>query len=245
MNRNFIFVLLVSFVSIIAPAQNLKVGPPAFFPSVWLAGRQLVKTIADGITNTQQIEEEAKKREISLSLLQQEKSPEVLWREHQAQERALRKQILEAGEESQRDLFTQLHEFVTELPELEPEHEDSSWLAFDSKPGVLEQPVASGSYAVPGMWMAPPKSSGEASSGSGGPAPQPEPLPANLRLDLPDPTIPWAMSERVFKSLAVLPNATYKKTKILPTDKEWRFVWRSFYHDKPTKLSLCPVFFFI
>lgn len=62
------------------------------------------------------------------------------------------------------------------------------------------------------------------------------PIPLDLRKDLPDPMIPWNISPRIFGALKALPSGAgnpAKRTLILPTDPEWRFVWRYFYHDKP------------
>jgi hypothetical protein len=34
----------------------------------------------------------------------------------------------------------------------------------------------------------------------------------------------------------------YKKVQVLPTDAEWRFIWRYFHHDKPTKYGLKGIY---
>ena len=68
--------------------------------------------------------------------------------------------------------------------------------------------------------------------------PQANPLPPGLRQDLPDPWMPWKISDRVFHSLVAPANSPYKKTQVLPTDPEWRFVWRYFYQDKPISYGI-------
>jgi len=65
---------------------------------------------------------------------------------------------------------------------------------------------------------------------------QPCVVPGNLRVELPDPHTPWQISKRVFSSLREpAPSAGYKKAQVLPEDKEWRFIWRYFHADKPTR----------
>ena len=72
--------------------------------------------------------------------------------------------------------------------------------------------------------------------------PQANPLPAGLRQDLPDPWMPWKISDRVFHSLAApAADAPYRQAQVLPTDPEWRFVWRYFYQDKPTRYGIKQV----
>ena len=72
---------------------------------------------------------------------------------------------------------------------------------------------------------------------------QPIPIPVDLRRELPDPLIPWGISEGVFKQMQAQEGSTaYRKVQVLPTDPEWRFVWRYFHHDKPTKYALKNIF---
>ncbi|MBH1988418.1 MAG: DUF1566 domain-containing protein [Myxococcaceae bacterium] len=103
----------------------------------------------------------------------------------------------------------------------------------DTTPGELSLPASKAKDSVPGLRLVP---------GTGGPPPQPNPLPADVRNDLPDPGIPWGISGRVFRNKTLVPNGTYFKAEILPTDPEWRFIWRCFYHDKPTKWGLSRVY---
>ncbi len=69
------------------------------------------------------------------------------------------------------------------------------------------------------------------------------PLAPNLRLELPDPLIPWAISSSTFgKMTAPTKETPYKMCQLFPTDPEWSFVWHHFHHQKPTKYSLGQVF---
>ena len=64
--------------------------------------------------------------------------------------------------------------------------------------------------------------------------PQANPIPLGLRQDLPDPWMPWKMSDRVFQALAPpQADSPYKKTQLLPTDAEWRFVGDIFKINRP------------
>ena len=63
----------------------------------------------------------------------------------------------------------------------------------------------------------------------------------NLRRDLPDPLIPWAISPETFGKMAATKDTPYKLTQLFPTDPEWTFVWHHFHHQKPTKYSLGKV----
>ena len=62
-----------------------------------------------------------------------------------------------------------------------------------------------------------------------------------LRLDLPDPHIPWAISEATFAKMKATKEVPYKVAQLFPTDPEWAFVWHHFHHQKPTKYSLGKV----
>jgi hypothetical protein len=65
------------------------------------------------------------------------------------------------------------------------------------------------------------------------------PIPLDLRRELPEPLIPWKISERLFQRMqAQGTSIAYKKVQVLPTDPEWRFIWRYFYWDKPTKYGI-------
>lgn len=68
------------------------------------------------------------------------------------------------------------------------------------------------------------------------------PLDPKLRLELPDPLIPWALSPETFAKMACpTKETTYKVAQLFPTDPEWNFVWHHFHHQKPTKYSLGKV----
>jgi hypothetical protein len=69
---------------------------------------------------------------------------------------------------------------------------------------------------------------------------QPISIPLDLRQELPDPLTPWHISDRIFDEMqqTAAPSQLYRKAQALPTDAEWRFIWRYFHHDKPTKYGL-------
>ena len=65
------------------------------------------------------------------------------------------------------------------------------------------------------------------------------PIPLDLRKELPDAWIPWGISKRLFAEMQTQGTHTsYKKVQALPTDPEWRFIWRYFHHDKPTRYGI-------
>jgi hypothetical protein len=72
----------------------------------------------------------------------------------------------------------------------------------------------------------------------------PKPIPLDLRRDLPDPHVPWGISKQIFSQMQAQtgPAHKFKKVEVLPTDPEWRFVWRYFHHDKPTHYDLGRVY---
>ena len=68
------------------------------------------------------------------------------------------------------------------------------------------------------------------------------PLNPNLRSDLPDTLIPWAISPETFAKMpAPTKDIPYRAAQLFPTDPEWAFVWHHFHHQKPTKYSLGKV----
>jgi len=71
---------------------------------------------------------------------------------------------------------------------------------------------------------------------------QDTPIPVDLRKELPDPWNPWTISARIFGAMQCTTSDAYKKVEVLPTDAEWRFIWRYFHHDKPTKYGLKRVY---
>ena len=67
----------------------------------------------------------------------------------------------------------------------------------------------------------------------------PRPIPLDLRKELPDAWIPWGISKRLFAEMQTQGTSiSYKKVQALPTDPEWRFIWRYFHHDKPTRYGI-------
>ena len=69
-------------------------------------------------------------------------------------------------------------------------------------------------------------------------------IPINLNEEIPDPLTPWSISEELFARLKNPPFAateqfnSYRKVIVLPTDPEWRFVWRYFSHDLPNRYMI-------
>jgi len=72
--------------------------------------------------------------------------------------------------------------------------------------------------------------------------PQQNPIPLDLRKELPDYWIPWGISDRIFGEMKSQGSCPYKKVQVLPTDPEWRFVWKYFYHDKPNRYGIKRIF---
>ncbi|HPE85493.1 MAG TPA: hypothetical protein PLO43_04880, partial [Chlamydiales bacterium] len=70
------------------------------------------------------------------------------------------------------------------------------------------------------------------------------PIPLDIRKELPNQLTPWAISKRIFDEMKTLPDTElkYKKCQILPTDPEWRFVWRMFFHSKPNRYSINRIY---
>ena len=71
---------------------------------------------------------------------------------------------------------------------------------------------------------------------------QQNPIPLDLRKELPDYWIPWGISDRIFGEMKSQGSCPYKKVQVLPTDPEWRFVWKYFYHDKPNRYGIKRIF---
>ena len=67
------------------------------------------------------------------------------------------------------------------------------------------------------------------------------PIPLDLRKELPDYWTPWVINKRIFEEMK-LQKGPYKKVQVLPTDPEWRFVWRYFYHDKPKRWGIKQIY---
>ena len=70
-----------------------------------------------------------------------------------------------------------------------------------------------------------------------------KPIPVDLRKELHDYYIPWRISDRIFNEMKQQGvQGSYKKVQVLPTDPEWRFVWRYFHHDKPNKYGIKRIY---
>jgi len=70
---------------------------------------------------------------------------------------------------------------------------------------------------------------------------QAHPIPVDIRKDLPEHWTPWKISPGIFSQMSTQ-QGRYKKVEVLPTDPEWRFVWRYFYHDKPQRWGISRVY---
>ena len=69
------------------------------------------------------------------------------------------------------------------------------------------------------------------------------PIPLNIRKELYDYNIPLRVSDRIFNEMKNQDmQGGYKKVQVLPTDPEWRFVWRYFHHDKPNKYGIKRIY---
>ena len=69
------------------------------------------------------------------------------------------------------------------------------------------------------------------------------PIPVDLHTELADPLMPWHASKRFSDTQSIASHHSYKKVQVLPTDPEWRFVWRYFHRDKPIKYDLTKVYY--
>ena len=70
-----------------------------------------------------------------------------------------------------------------------------------------------------------------------------QPIPVDFRKELYDYYIPWKISYRISaetENQGV--HGGYNKVQVLPTDPEWRFVWRYFHHDKPNKYGIKRIY---
>ena len=66
-------------------------------------------------------------------------------------------------------------------------------------------------------------------------------IPIDFRENLND--IPLDISDRIFNEMKSQDaKCSYKKVQVLPTDPEWRFVWRYFHHDKPHRYGIKRIY---
>ncbi|MEI6806466.1 MAG: protein kinase [Myxococcaceae bacterium] len=176
MNRNSIFVALVFFISISAPAQNLKMGPPTFFPEAWGAGREMLKKISQGVFNRQKIQEEAQKRDFSIAgLFGHKKSHSETMVERRQRIKSVRQELIEAsrdlrsvGAKSSQELESELFSLLAmgSLPEEERNNPLSIEIQEAERPLLLQKSAQSESWQVPGMLVAPGGSGSGPGSGS-------------------------------------------------------------------------------
>ena len=69
-----------------------------------------------------------------------------------------------------------------------------------------------------------------------------QPIPLDIRKELSDPHIPWGINKRIFNEMKSQETSGYKKVQVLPTDPEWRFVWRYFHQDKPNRYNIKKIY---
>ena len=68
-------------------------------------------------------------------------------------------------------------------------------------------------------------------------------IPLDMRKKLSDPNIPLGINKRIFNEMKSQDaKRGYKKVQVLPTDPEWRFVWRYFHQDKPNRYGIKKVY---
>ena len=69
-------------------------------------------------------------------------------------------------------------------------------------------------------------------------------IPLDIRKELSDYHLPWSISDRIFNKMKSQQDEhrIYKRVQVLPTDPEWRFIWRYFHHDKPIQYTIKRVY---
>ena len=68
-------------------------------------------------------------------------------------------------------------------------------------------------------------------------------VPLDIRQELSDPHIPLGINKRIFNEMKSQDaKSNYKKVQVLPTDPEWRFVWRYFHQDKPNRYNIKKIY---
>ena len=68
-------------------------------------------------------------------------------------------------------------------------------------------------------------------------------IPLDLRKELSDYHAPLGINDRIFNKMRSKgAKGTYKRVQVLPTDPEWRFIWRCFYHDKPNQYGIKRIY---
>ena len=68
-------------------------------------------------------------------------------------------------------------------------------------------------------------------------------IPLDLRKELSDYHTPWGISDRICNKMRSHgAQVLYKKIQVLPTDPEWRFIWRYFHHDKPNQYRIKRIY---
>lgn len=137
----------------------------------WLGSSVLIFKLGhlfqQNLQNTEEIEKEAEhlgrlgddlfKRKKSIAKLQDERNQKIKELREKISESRFTVRLKEEGKPSEEEMMEELYRLLTEKlqPNFGQEDEESEIAAVESAPGVLEQPAVSGSYVVPGMWMAP------------------------------------------------------------------------------------------
>ena len=68
-------------------------------------------------------------------------------------------------------------------------------------------------------------------------------IPLDIRKELSDPHNPLGINKRIFNEMQSQDTKRgYKKVQVLPTDPEWRFVWRYFHQDKPNHYGIKKIY---
>ncbi|MEI6805081.1 MAG: exonuclease domain-containing protein [Myxococcaceae bacterium] len=165
MNRNFAFSLLLSSVSITALAQDFKLGPTPLFLHGWASGRAVLKTISQSVLDAHRIQDEVKQRNALFhTFLGHKKSYSERIRDRRECIKTLRQEISEAnrylkplGTKSSQELEAELFSLIA-LGLLPEEEKGKSLMVApqeDDETLLLNKPVPSQAWQVPGMRMAP------------------------------------------------------------------------------------------
>ena len=68
-------------------------------------------------------------------------------------------------------------------------------------------------------------------------------IPLDLRKELGNYYVPWGLSERICNKMSSHgAQHLHKRVQVLPTDPEWRFIWRYFHYDKPNKYRIKRIY---
>ncbi|MEI6806851.1 MAG: hypothetical protein WCK49_10175 [Myxococcaceae bacterium] len=126
---------------------------------------RIAQLMQSSFENSEKIDKEVKDRDAKFNeVLNRDKSDEQVLQERRGRIRELKEKIQEvkytlkpAEEQSAEDLWAELYEIIGKpaWSEFHSKSEDKNEIMFDSQPGVLEQPVVSTFYVVPGIMALP------------------------------------------------------------------------------------------